>query len=55
MDAVHNDPDLIAQAEAAGLPIIYQSGAELQAEVDGIMAAADVLRPALAEALERLQ
>jgi tripartite-type tricarboxylate transporter receptor subunit TctC len=55
MDEVHNDPDLIAQAEAAGLPIIYLNGAELQANVEAIVEASDTLTPALQGALLRLE
>lgn len=55
MDKVHNDPELIAQAEATGLPVIYMSGAELETAVDSIVTASDTLVPALAKSLKRLQ
>lgn len=55
MDAVHSDPGLVAEAEKIGLPIMYEGGAEVQAKVEAISKASDVIIPALETARKRLE
>lgn len=55
MDAVHTDPELIAQAEKVRLPIMYENGADVEAKIDAIYKASDVVVPALETARKRLE
>jgi len=55
MDDVHSDPELIAKAESINLPIIYMSGADVQAQVEAIAKSSDVVIPALETARKRLE
>jgi tripartite-type tricarboxylate transporter receptor subunit TctC len=55
MDDVHTDPELVAQAEKIRLPIMYENGAAVEAKIDAISAASDVVIPALETARKRLE
>lgn len=55
VEAALKDPELLAQAEKANLPIVFLSGADQQAKVDEIAANTEKLVPLLKGALARLQ
>jgi tripartite-type tricarboxylate transporter receptor subunit TctC len=55
MDAVHTDPELVAQAAKIRLPIMYENGAAVEAKVEAISKASDIVTPALETARKRLE
>jgi tripartite-type tricarboxylate transporter receptor subunit TctC len=55
ISAAFLDPELIAESEAAGLPLLPSDGQTEQAKVDQIIAASENIVPILRAALESIR